>query len=58
MRVSSEVLWHYVCNKCMGWFSIASHSTYRPKKLFCPHCGEKHEDFKYTNDLRGKLIDD
>jgi hypothetical protein len=57
IKVSSEVIWHFTCDKCLGWFSIASHSTYAPKKLYCPHCGERHEDFKIINELTGKLKD-
>jgi len=55
MEVSSEVIWQYSCSKCLGWFSIASHSNYRPKKLFCPHCGHKHEEFNYLNKINGDL---
>ena len=57
MNVSSEVIWHYTCQECLGWFSIASHSNYKPKKLFCPHCGYKSEHFTYNNNIRGELND-
>lgn len=37
-----EYIHHYTCDKCKGWWSIASHENYKPKAMYCPHCGHKH----------------
>ncbi len=34
-----EVIFHFTCEDCKGWWSIASHYKWKPKKLYCPHCG-------------------
>ena len=53
-RNSKEIIWHFTCDSCSGWWSIAAseaHPQVVPaqetewypkvaKKLFCPHCGE------------------
>ena len=54
MNYSKEILWHFTCEFCKGWWSIAAseaHPQVVPsqetewypkvaKKLFCPHCGK------------------
>ena len=40
-----EMLYHFTCGKCKGWWSYAHTPTTNkiegPKTLmFCPHCGE------------------
>jgi len=35
----------------MGWWSVASHENYRPKKMYCPHCGHYHEKIE-RHDVR------
>ena len=54
MNYSKETLWHFTCEFCKGWWSIAAaeaHPQVIPaqaiewypdvaKKLFCPHCGK------------------
>ena len=47
MRTSKENIWHFVCSSCNGWFSIATMDEWKPKKLYCPHCGEQHTSFVY-----------
>jgi transcription elongation factor Elf1 len=37
-----EYIHHYTCDQCKGWWSIASHENYKPKAMYCPHCGHKH----------------
>jgi transcription elongation factor Elf1 len=37
-----EILWHFTCLKCNGWWSIAVMDNWQPKKLFCPHCGDPY----------------
>jgi hypothetical protein len=36
---SKEILYHFVCEKCKGWWSIALTDAWKPSKLYCPHCG-------------------
>lgn len=43
MKVSKEIIWHFTCNACNGFWSIAVMDEWVPKKLYCPHCGEKNE---------------
>ena len=26
----------------MGWWSVASHDKWKPKKVYCSHCGKEH----------------
>ena len=47
MRTSKENIWHFVCSSCKGWFSIATMDEWKPKKLYCPHCGEHHTSEVY-----------
>lgn len=42
MRCTVEYIHHYTCDSCSGWWSIASHENYKPKAMYCPHCGHKH----------------
>jgi len=37
-----EIIWHFSCKDCMGWWSIAVSDNWQPKKLFCPHCGKPY----------------
>jgi len=37
-----EFIHHFTCDKCHGWWSVASHEKYKPKKMYCPHCGYHH----------------
>jgi ribosomal protein L33 len=39
MMKSFEIIWHFSCEECKGWWSIAASDKWKPKKLFCPHCG-------------------
>jgi len=43
MKHTVEFLHHFTCEKCSGWWSIASHENYAPAKMFCPMCGHKQE---------------
>lgn len=43
MSISKEEIWHFVCQSCGGWWSIASteeyvHPSKAFRKLFCPYC--------------------
>lgn len=44
MKSTIEYLHHFTCSECIGWWSVASHENYRPKKMYCPHCGHYHEE--------------
>ena len=47
MKYSKEILWHFTCYDCKGWWSIAASDSiiddaWHPnnsKNLYCPHCG-------------------
>ena len=42
--VEKETIFHFTCQKCKGWFSIATMDEWQPGKLncmYCPHCGDK-----------------
>jgi len=40
MKVDKETIYHFTCQECKGWFSIATMEDWKPKKLYCPHCGK------------------
>ena len=42
--VNKETIWHFSCKECNGWWSIANTDNWKPKKLFCTHCGEPYVD--------------
>ena len=44
MNVEKETIYHFTCTECKGWFSIATMEAWKPKKLYCPHCGKLFED--------------
>lgn len=55
IRTTLEYIWHFTCDKCLGWWTIASHENYRPKKMYCPHCGEYHTQYEQRNIKTGEL---
>jgi len=46
LRITSEIIWHFTCDSCKNWWSISSMDGWKPKKLYCPHCGHKHDYIK------------
>lgn len=50
-----EYLHHFTCSSCMGWWSIASHQNFKPKELYCPHCGTKNK-FKQIDIRTGDKV--
>jgi predicted RNA-binding Zn-ribbon protein involved in translation (DUF1610 family) len=61
IQSSRETINHYSCNKCNGWWSIASiEHDWTPKKLFCPYCGVCHIDIDRSEyeKIRGQAIDE
>ena len=49
MSNSMGILHHFSCNKCSGWWSIATEFTGQYSKVidkqnwYCPWCGEQNE---------------
>jgi len=39
---SNEQRFDFCCNECSGWWSIDSHTNWKPTKLYCVWCGQKH----------------
>ena len=50
MTYSTERLFHFSCQTCHNWWSIAHTDEWKPKSLYCPHCGQVH---KYN--VKGEL---
>jgi len=53
MSYSKETIWHFTCEFCKGWWSIAASDEWHPsnKILHCPLCGKEqgiNEDIGYT----------
>ena len=50
VSVNKETIWHFSCKECKGWWSIANTDDWKPKKLFCTHCGKPYvSDTKRTH---------
>ncbi len=43
MQVKSEIIYHYVCDECSLWWSIAVMKKHEPVTLCCPHCGVQNK---------------
>jgi len=41
MQVYKETIWHFTCQSCSGFWSIAASDKWIPKELYCTHCGSK-----------------
>ena len=64
MKVSKETIWHFTCQSCDGYWSIAASDNWVPTKLFCTHCGKQRfhdkeliewvDDNDYLPGLTGK----
>jgi len=44
MDVTKEYIWHFTCEYCKGFWSIATMDEWQPKSLYCPHCGKLNND--------------
>ena len=40
--MNKEIIWHFSCKECKGWWSIANTDNWKPEKLFCTHCGKPY----------------
>jgi len=53
--VQSETIWHFTCQSCLAWFSIATSDRFNPKSrkqgFYCPWCGEKSSVQTEQNDV-------
>ena len=43
MQVYKETIWHFTCQSCNGFWSIAASDKWVPTELFCTHCGSKRK---------------
>lgn len=43
MQVSLELLFHYKCDRCQKWWSVADIHPVIDASVSCPHCGERSE---------------
>ena len=43
-QVHKEYIWHFTCVSCNGYWSIATMDEWKPKELYCPHCGKKQKN--------------
>ena len=41
MQVYKETIWHFTCQSCNGFWSVAASDKWVPTELFCTHCGSK-----------------
>ena len=50
MKIDKETIWHFTCAFCKGYWTIASMDNWKPKKLYCPHCGEMNTADQIQNE--------
>ena len=43
MQVYKETIWHFTCQSCNGFWSIAASDKWIPTELYCTHCGSKRK---------------
>tara|TARA_B110000977_G_scaffold48059_1_gene65303 strand:- start:36 stop:299 length:264 start_codon:yes stop_codon:yes gene_type:complete len=56
---SKEIIHHFTCSDCKGWWSVATMEEWEPKKVYCTHCGKvsKEEVNRFeVIDATGRLI--
>lgn len=42
LKLSIELLYHYQCDRCHKWWSVADITPTPNTIVYCPHCGSKH----------------
>lgn len=52
MTYSTEILTHFQCDDCKGWWTIGDYHivAQKTKKLYCPHCGNEQSDVLIARD--------
>ena len=53
-----EYIHHYTCSECKGWWTIATHEKYKPKAMYCTHCGHRHTVINVHDVRTGDLVKD
>jgi uncharacterized Zn finger protein (UPF0148 family) len=43
VKVSVEVLYHFACESCKKWWTIADFQWHEGKQIICPECGHREE---------------
>jgi len=38
-----EYIYHFTCDKCQLWWSIASQEELKERSWYCPWCGHKQD---------------
>ena len=51
IEFSEEILTHFKCDQCKKWWTIGD--WVESDKMFCPHCGIVHYEFKRAEDSLG-----
>ena len=46
MTYSTEILTHFQCDDCKGWWTVADYhaAPKKTEKRYCPHCGNEQSD--------------
>ena len=56
MANSIEVLHHYSCEVCQGWWSIGLQHVMKASQLYCPWCGHQgHFEQDDIKEVEGKV---
>lgn len=42
MKASLELLFHYRCDRCQKWWSVADIRPVAGATVRCPHCGDRN----------------
>jgi len=53
--MNTEVLHHFVCSKCRGWWSIAAEEKMKHRNWFCPWCGWDNDGPERVNPEEGNV---
>lgn len=51
IEFSKEILTHFKCDQCKKWWTVGD--WVESNKMFCPHCGIVHYEFKRAEDSLG-----
>jgi len=48
MATNIEILHHFSCKSCSGWWSIAVETVMSSRQWYCPWCGH-HDHYEVEN---------